>query len=70
MLNPVQLARVGLSVDALSEKWEATDLLSTLEPDHPADYFLLVGNDNDFIAHRCLMSGQSCNSDWTTTTEY
>jgi hypothetical protein len=63
MLNPVQLARVGLSIDALSEKWEAMDLLSTLEPDHPADYFLLVGNDNDFIARHCRMSGRSCNSD-------
>ncbi len=64
MLNPVQLARFGLSVEALSEKWEAMDLVSVLEPDHPADYFLLVGNDNDFIARRCRMSGQPCNSDF------
>jgi hypothetical protein len=64
MLNPVQLARFGLSVEALSEKWEAMDLVPVLEPDHPADYFLLVGNDNDFIARRCRMSGQSCNSDF------
>jgi hypothetical protein len=63
MLNPTQLARVGLSVETLSEKWEAMDLASVLEPDHPADYFLLVGNDNDFIARRCRMSGQSCDSD-------
>ena len=63
MLNPVQLAHFGLSVEALSEKWEAMDLVSVLEPDHPADYFLLVGNDNDFIARHCLMSGQSCDSD-------
>jgi hypothetical protein len=62
MLNPVQLARFGLDLDALSEKWEAMDLASVLEPDHPADYFLLVGNDNDFIARRCRMSGQSCDS--------
>ena len=64
MLNPVQLARFGLGVEALSEKWEAMDLASVLEPDHPADYFLLVGNDNDFIARRCRMSGQSCDSDF------
>ncbi|WP_213980480.1 esterase-like activity of phytase family protein [Sphingomonas sp. dw_22] len=64
MLNPVQLARFGLSVEALSEKWEALDLAPVLEPDHPADYFLLVGNDNDFIARRCRMSGQSCDSDF------
>ncbi len=64
MLNPVQLARFGLSVEALSEKWEALDLVPVLEPDRPADYFLLVGNDNDFIARHCRMSGQSCNSDF------
>jgi hypothetical protein len=68
MLNPTQLARFGLGVDALSEgalseKWEAMDLVSVLEPDHPSDYFLLVGNDNDFIARHCRMSGQSCDSD-------
>lgn len=64
MLNPAQLARVGLSLDRLSEKWEALDLVSVLEPDHPKDYFLLVGNDNDFIARHCRMSGQSCDSDF------
>ncbi|HMI18967.1 MAG TPA: esterase-like activity of phytase family protein [Sphingomonas sp.] len=64
MLNPVQLARFGLGIDALSEKWEAMDLVSVRDPRHPADYFLLVGNDNDFIARRCLMSGQPCDSDF------
>lgn len=63
LLNPAQLARVGLSVEALSEKWEAMDLVPTLEPGRPADYFLLVGNDNDFIARDCRMSGQACGSD-------
>ena len=63
MLNPVQLARFGLSVEALSEKWEAMDLAPVLEPDRPSDYFLFVGNDNDFIARRCRMSGQPCDSD-------
>jgi hypothetical protein len=64
LLNPVQLARFGLDLDALSEKWEALELVPVLEPDHPADYFLLVGNDNDFIARGCRMSGQSCDSDF------
>lgn len=64
MLNPVQLARFGLDVEALSEKWEALDLVPALEPDRPADHFLLVGNDNDFIARRCRMSGQPCDSDF------
>jgi hypothetical protein len=68
LLNPSQLARFGLGVDAqsegaLSEKWEAMDLVPVLEPGHPADYFLIVGNDNDFIARRCRMSGQACDSD-------
>lgn len=62
MLNPVQLARFGLNVEALSEKWEAMDLMSVLEPDRPSDYFLLVGNDNDFAARRCRMSGEDCGS--------
>jgi hypothetical protein len=64
MLNPVQLARFGLDIEALSEKWEALDLASVLEPDHPADYFLFVGNDNDFIARPCQMSNQSCDADF------
>lgn len=64
LLNPVQLARFGLSVDALSEKWEAMDLVSVRDPAAPNDYFLLVGNDGDFIARRCMMSRQSCDSDF------
>ena len=63
MLNPAQLARRDLTVEGLSEKWEAMDLVSTLEPDRPADHFLIVGNDNDFAARKCIMSGQSCDSD-------
>ncbi len=62
MLNPVQLARFGLSLESLSEKWEAMDLAPLLEPAAPNDYFLFVGNDNDFIARHCRMSGQSCDS--------
>jgi hypothetical protein len=64
MLNPAELARFGLSVETLSEKWEAMDLVPVLEPGHPTDYFLFVGNDNDFIATHCRMSGQSCDSDF------
>ncbi len=63
LLNPVQLARFGLDVAALSEKWEAMDLAPVMERDHPADYFLFVGNDNDFIARHCRMSGQPCDSE-------
>lgn len=63
MLNPTQLARFGLSLETLSEKWEAMDLVPTLERDRPSDYFLLVGNDNDFIARRCVMTGAACDSE-------
>lgn len=63
LLDPAQLARVGLGIDQLSEKWEAMDLVPALDPGKPDDYFLLVGNDNDFIARRCVMQGQRCDSD-------
>src|SRR5262249_15268627 len=33
----------------LSEKWESMALASALDPAPPQDYFLLIGNDNDFI---------------------
>ena len=46
----------------LSEKWEAMDLLRALDPEHPDDWLLLVGNDNDFIARRCVMQGETCDS--------
>jgi hypothetical protein len=60
MRNPVQLARFGLGIESLSEKWEAMDIVPMLDPNHLEDYFLLIGNDNDFIAHRCRMSGEIC----------
>lgn len=70
LLDPVNLARFGLGVQAdeagkaqLSEKWEAMDLVPALDPAHPDDWFLLVGNDNDFIARHCVMDGQRCDSD-------
>lgn len=70
LLDPAQLAGVGLHLDSarsndpqlLSEKWEAMDLLPALDPQHPDDWLLLIGNDNDFIARHCLMQGQPCDS--------
>jgi hypothetical protein len=38
------------------------DLLPVLDPAHPDDWYLLVGNDNDFIAKHCVMEGQACDS--------
>lgn len=70
LLDPADLARFGLGIHAgepgkaqISEKWEAMDLVPALDPTHPDDWFLLVGNDNDFIAKHCVMDGQSCDSD-------
>lgn len=69
LLDPVQLARAGLGVRRgdpelalVSEKWEAMDLVPALDRSHPHDWFLLVGNDNDFIARHCVMRGQACDS--------
>lgn len=67
MLNPAQLGHFGLTVEPgagqISEKWEAMDLVPLLDPEHPSDYFLFVGNDNDFVARKCRMSGQPCDSE-------
>ncbi|WP_312238260.1 esterase-like activity of phytase family protein [Stenotrophomonas sp.] len=70
LLDPVQLARAGLDTDTargphaalLSEKWEAMDLVPTLDPKRPDERLLLVGNDNDFIARHCVMQGHACDS--------
>ncbi|MBA0287974.1 esterase-like activity of phytase family protein [Stenotrophomonas maltophilia] len=70
LLDRPQLARASLDLDTkrgphaglLSEKWEAMDVLPALDPQHPNDVLLLIGNDNDFIARHCRMQGQSCDS--------
>ena len=57
LLNPVQLGKFGLNITnnpttqySLSEKWEAMGLVPVLEEGKPQDFFLLIGNDNDFIS--------------------
>ncbi|WP_448096330.1 esterase-like activity of phytase family protein [Luteibacter yeojuensis] len=69
LLDPADLARFGLSIERdkpgmamLSEKWEAMDIVPALDPGYPDDWFLLVGNDNDFIARHCVMEGRRCDS--------
>ncbi|NBQ59016.1 MAG: hypothetical protein EBU32_11685, partial [Opitutaceae bacterium] len=60
-----QLAKFGLrngpidDNNNLSEKWEALSLVPTLDPAAPNDYFLFVGNDNDFITQSGLQDGTS-----------
>ena len=70
LLNPSQLARFGIdmnvgaegsanpvSANSLGEKWEALSIVPVLDPSAPNDYFLLVGNDNDFLGTSVTMLG-------------
>ncbi len=72
LLNPTQLARFGIdmnvgaegsanpvSANSLGEKWEALSIVPVLDPAAPNDYFLLVGNDNDFLGTSVTMLGQA-----------
>jgi 2',3'-cyclic-nucleotide 2'-phosphodiesterase (5'-nucleotidase family) len=50
-----EVAKFGLNLlgndgdaNTISEKWEALSLVSAKDPANPNDYFLFVGNDNDF----------------------
>ncbi|BBK43378.1 hypothetical protein STVA_33980 [Allostella vacuolata] len=64
MLNPAQTGRLGLNINTnpadrltLSEKWEALGLAPVLKEGAPQDYFLFVGNDNDFLTSNGQMAG-------------
>lgn len=64
-------AAAGRSVTAagtnsLSEKWEALSVVPCLDLANPNDYFLLVGNDNDFITPTGTMLGNAYNGLVTT----
>ena len=54
-------------VNSLSEKWEALSVVSCLDAANPNDYFLLVGNDNDFITPSGTMLGSAYNGVVTPT---
>lgn len=43
----------------LSEKWEAMGLVSALDPANPRDFFLIVGNDNDFMTQDGFQAGEA-----------
>jgi hypothetical protein len=65
LLNPKELAAFGLNLHneeadqhTLSEKWEAMALVPALDPAAPDDYFLFVGNDNDFLTKSGMMQGK------------
>ena len=64
LLNATQLGKFGLNTittpsnpHTLSEKWESMGLAPTLEKGRPNDFFLFIGNDNDFISHKIDAAG-------------
>lgn len=66
LLNPDDLGKFGLNLhndkqdeNTLSEKWEAMALVPALDPAKPDDYFLFVGNDNDFLTKKGVMQGKA-----------
>lgn len=67
ILNTAQLSKFGVNIDnknptrlTLTEKWEGMALAPVLEEGKPQDFFLFVGNDNDFLSTTCVTSGVSC----------
>ena len=62
--NERELARFGLhnqgknDRNQLSEKWESIGIVSALDPLHPDDFFIFVGNDNDFITQNGHQAGK------------
>src|SRR5262249_45698989 len=43
----------------LGEKWEGMALAPALDEAAPNDYFLFVGNDNDFLSSSCNVGGSA-----------
>ncbi len=67
ILNSTQLGKFGINLNnaaptalTLTEKWEGMALVPVLEESAPQDYFLLIGNDNDFLSSNCSVGGQNC----------
>ena len=61
--DATQLAKFGLhngpddDANNLSAKWESLALVPALDPTAPNDWFLLVGNDNDFTTQTGFQDG-------------
>lgn len=76
LLNTTQLRRFGLNTNvgpainatSISEKWEAMGLLPVLEDSAPQDFFLFVGNDNDFLTTNGQIAAGMTNGVTTITT--
>ncbi len=66
MLNTNQLAKFNVTWDSgtnqvtkltMGEKWEGMAFVSANDPANPDDYFLFIGNDNDFLTSAGHMRG-------------
>ena len=63
MNDPAQLVKFGLNngptdnSNTLPEKWESLVLAPALDPAAPNDFFLLIGNDNDFQTNDGFQDG-------------
>lgn len=66
--DSTQLAKFGLrngapdDANTLAEKWEALALVPALDAAYPNDYFLFVGNDNDFKTASGFQDGAAYNA--------
>ena len=67
ILNTTQLGKFGLNINnttptalTITEKLEGMALVPALDESAPQDFFLLVGNDNDFLSSTCKVGGQNC----------
>ncbi len=65
--NPAAAGVQAQNINSLSEKWEALSVVPCLDAANPNDYFLLVGNDNDFITANGTMLGTAYNGVVTPT---
>jgi len=52
-------AALAQNTNSISEKWEALSVVPCLDAANPNDYFLMVGNDNDFITASGVMTAAS-----------
>ncbi len=66
ILNSTQLGKFGENLNnitptrlTLGEKWEGMALVPVLDPAKPQDFFLFVGNDNDFLTASCNVGGST-----------
>lgn len=63
LLDTAELAKFGLNIHAaadensITEKWEGLGLIPNLSTPATDDFYLLVGNDNDFMAKEIIHNG-------------